>query len=1057
MINSKILPVTFIFLFISVMCFSETENLSFQKNNTINCILQDNQKVETSTWNGFELLDSTLNGIPFKIVFPEKANNNRNWIWRARFWGHEPQTDIALLEKGFHLVYIEVGGLFGSPKALKIWDDFYAFVTQKYQLNSKVVLEGMSRGGLVIFNWGNQNADKVACIYGDAPVCDFKSWPGGKYTGKGSPQDWENCLKQYGLNEHEALEFKGNPIDHLENLAQLKVPILIVVGDADDVVPVSENAEKLKARLEELAWNMEIIHKPGVGHHPHSLVDPKPIVDFILKYTNHSQEDSQVPFKFFYVSPDGSDYNIGSIQNPVATFEGAQKLVQKFKKANPKIPINVYFRGGKYYRTQPAIFNAEDGGTREAPVKYLAFPGEVPLILGGKQLQLKWEEYKNKIYVAKIPDGLIFESLFINDEEQILARYPNYNSDVRIFNGTAADCISAERVNNWKNPVNGYFHVIHKARWGGFHYRITGKDKNENLEMEGGWQNNRPENGIHDKLRYVENIFEELDTTKEWYLDREKNLLYFKPGQKINLETAKVEVAFLENLISITGTEEKPVEYLSFDGFHFNRSNRTFMKTREILLRSDWTIYRGGAILLEGTENCEIKNCEFSQIGSNAVFINAYNRHSKVEGCHFYDIGASPICFVGDTSAVRNPKFIPYGPPVSEEELDLTPGPKNNKFPKYCAAKNNLIHDFGKIEKQVAGIQISMAAFITVAHNSIYDCPRAGINISEGAWGGHIIEFNDVFNTVLETSDHGSFNSWGRDRFWMVANGKTEARAEANRAVIMLDFLAPTIIRNNRMRCDHGWDIDLDDGSSYYHIYNNLCLNKGIKLREGYYRKVENNICINNAMHPHVWLKNNGDIIRGNIFTTKFFPIRVEYWGTEIDYNWYINKNALEEQHKLGLDKNSLTGNPEFVDAQNGDFTVKPESKLFKMGWKNFPMDAFGVQKEELKKLSKKPEIPDLKIEINLGSPAVDFYGGRIKNLETDEEVSATGMHDKIGVLIVEPPVYGDFSHLEFQKGDVILKVNKVAINNVKMLKTEMAKGKVKSFSIWRNQKNIQL
>lgn len=233
------------------------------------------------------MLDSTLNGVPFKIVYPKKANKNRNWIWRARFWGHEPQTDIALLEKGFHLVYVEVGGLFGSPKALRIWDEFYTHVTEKYQLNRKVVLEGMSRGGLIIFNWGNINAEKISCIYGDAPVCDFKSWPGGFGVGHGSKKDWEICLEQYGFTEKIALNFNGNPIDHLENIAKYKVPVLNVVGDADEVVPVSENTAKLEDRLKELGWKMQVIHKPGIGHHPHSLEDPLPIVDFILKHTEN--------------------------------------------------------------------------------------------------------------------------------------------------------------------------------------------------------------------------------------------------------------------------------------------------------------------------------------------------------------------------------------------------------------------------------------------------------------------------------------------------------------------------------------------------------------------------------------------------------------------------------------------------------------------------------------------------------------------------------------------------------------------------------------------------
>jgi hypothetical protein len=88
--------------------------------------------------------------------------------------------------------------------------------------------------------------------------------------------------------------------------------------------------------------------------------------------------------------------------------------------------------------------------------------------------------------------------------------------------------------------------------------------------------------------------------------------------------------------------------------------------------------------------------------------------------------------------------------------------------------------------------------------------------------------------------------------------------------------MKPIVIQNNRMRCDHGWDIDLDDGSSNYIIRNNLCLNGGIKLREGVNRVVENNILINNSFHPHVWFKNSNDVFKHNIVTTAYQPIRID-------------------------------------------------------------------------------------------------------------------------------------------------------------------------------------
>ncbi|TDY61421.1 prolyl oligopeptidase family protein [Algibacter lectus] len=278
----------FIIIFISFHCFSsEISSVEAKANfeTSIRNISEENEAVKKE-WNGFKIKEATLNGVDYKVVFPKKANASKNWIWRARFWGHEPQTDIALLNAGFHVVYIEVANLFGSPKAVNIWNEFYDFIIKKYKLNPKVVLEGMSRGGLIIFNWANQNAEKVACIYADAPVCDFKSWPAGQGTGDGSKKAWEACLVSYDFTEEVASQFSGNPINHMEYIAVQKVPILIVVGDVDKVVPVAENSALLEERLNSLGWELNMIHKPEVGHHPHSLKDPKPIVDFILKVTN---------------------------------------------------------------------------------------------------------------------------------------------------------------------------------------------------------------------------------------------------------------------------------------------------------------------------------------------------------------------------------------------------------------------------------------------------------------------------------------------------------------------------------------------------------------------------------------------------------------------------------------------------------------------------------------------------------------------------------------------------------------------------------------------------
>ena len=238
-----------------------------------------------SNWHGYERFDFMVEGRKCIVVMPKRAASGKPWIWRARFFGHEPQADVALLERGFHVAYCDVAGLFGSPKAVMHWNAFYEYVTSKHGFAKRVALEGMSRGGLIIYNWASENADKVSCIYADAPVCDIRSWPGGKGVGRGSAGAWRQCLQAYGISEEQAASFRGNPIDRLERVAKAKIPLLHVVGAADEVVPVAENTDVLAERYRKLGGMIEVISKEGVGHHPHSLKDPAPIVQFVVKHT----------------------------------------------------------------------------------------------------------------------------------------------------------------------------------------------------------------------------------------------------------------------------------------------------------------------------------------------------------------------------------------------------------------------------------------------------------------------------------------------------------------------------------------------------------------------------------------------------------------------------------------------------------------------------------------------------------------------------------------------------------------------------------------------------
>ena len=742
----------------------------------------------------------------------------------------------------------------------------------------------------------------------------------------------------------------------------------------------------------------------------------------------------------YYVSPGGDDASSGSKTAPFATLQRARDAARNAPK-----PVTIHFASGTYYLPETLVLTAEDSGTT-----WEAGESETPVISGGVKLHLRWQPYKDGILQAKAPQDLVMEELFVNGQRQVLARYPNYDPHAQYFDGFAPDAISRQRSARWADPSGGYFHAMHPALWGGFAWRITGKDAGGGLTMEGGWQNNRGA-AAHPRIRFVENIFEELDAPGEWYLNRKTHTLYFYPPAGLDLALATVEATRLATLVEFRGSQQKPVRAVALKGLTFRHAARTVMETREPVMRSDWAIYRGGAIFIQGAEDCLLEDLLLDQVGGNAIFVNNYNRRVTVRGCEIAKAGASGVVFLGDPKAARNP-LSNFDRRQSLANIDRTPGPQTDNYPADCLVDDCLIHLTGRVEKQTAGVNIDLAQNITVRHCSIYDMPRAGLNIGDGCWGGHTIEGCDIFDTVKETGDHGSFNSWGRDRYWGLkgADMNDLRDREKLKDLPLLDAVKPTTLRNSRWRCDHGWDIDLDDGSSNYVICNNLLLNGGLKLREGFERRAVNNIIVNNSLHPHVWFLESGDVFRNNIVMGSYRPAAMNTkitWGKEVDYNVFTSgdndRTAFASQ---GCDAHSIVAHVRFVDPEHGDFRVKEECKdVFAIGFRNFPMDQFGVTNPRLKARARTPEIspvglsPSGRRKTKSGGPAAAlasgvWLGATLRELE-GMEFSAFGVsQEEGGVQLVHVPAGSAAAQAGLRKNDLIQEFNSRRVSRVEDL-----------------------
>lgn len=780
----------------------------------------------------------------------------------------------------------------------------------------------------------------------------------------------------------------------------------------------------------------------------------------------------QLNGQVIYVSTRGNDKWNGSEKKPVASLVRAQELARAYGRDTS---VEIVFEDGIYYLPGTVQFTGQDSKDYPATVTLRARHEGKAVISGGQQIRLDWKQEAGNIYVASVPAGMDIDQLYVAGLRQPMARFPNAQPgkqrnvyDTWVLDHQAQpnpemDPLQPERIALWKNPEGGYVHAMHTALWGDMHWEIKGKNEDGTLQLEGGWQNNRP-SGMHPLYRFVENIKEELDVPGEWYYDRSESKLYYMPLPEIDLDEAKVEIVRLKHLIEFNGTKENPVRGIHLQGLTFKHTARTFMENKEQLLRSDWTMYRGGAIVFNGVEECSVENCEFDHLGGNTIFVNNYNRYLTVRGCYIHHSGANGIVFVGDPDMVRSPLFR-YGN-QNYETMDMTPGSLGDNYPQDCWVDDCLITMTGRDEKQTAPVQISMSQRIRVSHCSIYDVPRAGININEGTFGGHVIEFCDVFNTVLETGDHGSFNSWGRDRFWTPDVVIISDQVALHPDMQYWDVLEPNVLRYNRWRCDHGWDVDLDDGSSFYRIYCNLLLNGGLKMREGYDRVATNNIILNNSLHPHVWVRNSDDVFKHNIVFTAYQPAVMnsalgesDRWGKELDYNLFATGQAAMRKFAAhGADAHSVSADPLFVNPGQGDFRVRPESPAFKIGFRNFDMTDFGVKSEKLKKLARTPDFPEVVLQIQDEVSAEYTWLGAVLKEVKGEELSAYGAKfSQASMALDRVPAESEAYKLGLRSGDLLLSFGGKEISTAasfKQLLEEYA-GKSGELLVMRNQKEM--
>ena len=658
----------------------------------------------------------------------------------------------------------------------------------------------------------------------------------------------------------------------------------------------------------------------------------------------------------FYVAAEGNDSWTGKLEKPNAartdgpflTVQRAQKAIRDLKARGPlEAPVTVYMRGGRYPLAEPLVFTPEDSGTPQDPITYAAYPGETPVLSGGREIY-GWKQVTDsqllaqaggELWMARVPgvkEGKwYFHELFVNGHRRQRARTPNtgfFRVDGKIDHGKEAQFKFHPGDIRPEWAAQGDVEVVALQSWAEFRMYIRSVDEATSTVMLS--TTPAPSNRADNARYWVENTMDALDAPGEWYLDRKSGILYYRPEPGEKIESVQAIAPVLEQLVRFEGRGgDDRVHDIRLDGLTLSDTDWTMGPDGYVDMQAAYDI--PAAVEGMGTRLIDIEKCVFKHLGGYAVEfggrvggwrgVRQGSNHDRIVGNDMHNLGAGGV-------KVGDPK-LPSG------DQQATDG---------NVISNNHIYDIGLVYPAAVGIWVGQSSDNMISHNEIYDTYYTAISVG-WTWGygptaarGNVMESNKMYNI-----GRGLLSDMG--------------------CIYTLGVQPGTVERNNlchdvsRYRYG-GWGLYTDEGSSDIILENNVVY----RTQDG-------------GFHQHYGAKN---IVRNNIFAygkeaqirrtreenhlSFTFEHNIVYWdsGKLLDGSWANNefhfdhnlyyrtdgqpikfgKLSFAEWKARGQDVHSLIADPLFVDPSHGDFSLQAGSPAFKVGFKPIDLSHVGPQ-----------------------------------------------------------------------------------------------------------------
>jgi parallel beta-helix repeat protein len=657
-----------------------------------------------------------------------------------------------------------------------------------------------------------------------------------------------------------------------------------------------------------------------------------------------------------YVAINGNDQWSGRLpapdesgtDGPFASIKQARDRIRELKYSEKPIgPVTVLIRGGIYYIEETIRFGPQDSGTQDAPVSYIAYPGEKPELVGGRRIT-GFKPVEGGMVSVRLPEvkegKWYFRQLFVDGKRQTRARYPNADPadpyrggflytdtadppsfDKKTFHPTEfiykpGDFIlPISRIETPDAEVHIFPSGPESCR--AFQEIVNIKNVDEDRRMIT-VQGKECVAGIGAGDRYfVENVFEALDSPGEWYLNKETGVLYYQPTEGFS-EQSEVIAPVVGRLIEVIGESapQIPVTYLRFAGFTIRATDYSPDDDGCI----GFGMGNNGVLHFRNVIGCIVEDCTFTNIGKYAVSLTGGENNHVIRN----EISGSAEGGVLVQNAARN------------------------------TVSDNHIHNCGAVCKHIGGVVLTgeMSDGNVISHNYIHDISRYGISLKNP--GSHnVLEFNRIHHTNTETYDSGGIEVSQHDR----------------------QFRSHSIIRNNVVGDTIGysfddkqpvfmsWGIYLDSYAGGYTVVDNITYRNshgGIMLQGGKDNIVQNNVFVDSSRRQ-VSVSNHmnnstGVVFEKNIvyFTDSTLPAMTTYKLSEqtiqIDNNLYFTPSpgklwinspgvvSFADWVQKGYDVHSIIADPLFVDKDKDNYTLKMDSPAFNLGFRQIDISTVG-------------------------------------------------------------------------------------------------------------------